>query len=85
MVAAQWILDESAEPDIMKMRIGLTQQTDQLLLAGMAGGKFVTTDCNCRNTFGGCSVSLLRTDYGLYTPTVGSGHAPTDPVTNTER
>ena len=34
------------------MLIGLTQQTDRLLFAGMAGGKCVTMACNYRNTFG---------------------------------
>ena len=59
------------------MLIRCSQQSDKLLFAGMAGGKCVTTTCNRRNTIGGCSVSLPRTDYGLYISTVGSGHAPT--------
>ena len=61
----------------MLMLISQTQQTAKLLFAGMAGGKCVTMACKCRNTIGGCSVTLPRTDYGLYTSTVGSGHAPT--------
>ena len=40
------------------MLINITQQEDcKLLFAGMAGGKFVTTAYNRRNTIGGCSVS----------------------------
>ena len=38
--------------------INLIQQTDKLVFAGMAGSRCVTTACNCRNTIGGCSVSL---------------------------
>ena len=34
------------------MLIDLIQQTDKLLFDGMAGGKFVTMACNCRNTIG---------------------------------
>ena len=45
---------------ILKMLIGFRQQSEKLMFAGMAGGKFVTTACNRRNTFGGCSVSLPR-------------------------
>ena len=40
------------------MFIDLMQQTDKLVFAGMAGGKCVTTACNCRKTIGGHSVSL---------------------------
>ena len=44
------------------MLIDLIQQTDKLLFDGMAGGKFVTMACNCRNTIGGHSVSLPYTN-----------------------
>ena len=40
------------------MLIRFIQQSDKLLFAGMAGCKCVTTTRNCRNTIGGCSVSL---------------------------
>ena len=42
--------------------ISFHQISDKLLFAGMAGGKCVTTACNDRNTIGGCSVSLPRSD-----------------------
>ena len=38
---------------ILKMLIGFRQQSEKLMFAGMAGGKFVTTACNYRNTIGG--------------------------------
>ena len=40
------------------MLVAFSQQSDKLLFAGMAGGKFVTMAGNNRNTIGGCSVSL---------------------------
>ena len=40
------------------MLIEFRQESDKLLFTGMAGGKCVTAACNCRNTFGGHSVSL---------------------------